>query len=87
MLLRPDVALRHRGGTATLRALGGEALEMRARRRREVMAREGRGRLALDDLSQAVTFGVRFAGRKVLGRGGDRERDQLRALRAARSDQ
>src|SRR5919108_5669223 len=56
-LLRPDVALRHRGGTATLRALGGEALEMRARRRREVMRREGRGRLALDDLSLAVTFG------------------------------
>ena len=83
--LHPEVALRHRGGTSTNPALGGEALGLRARRRREVMAREGRARLALDDAAQALTFATRAAGRRLTGRGGQRERAQLQALLRARS--
>jgi N-acetylglucosaminyl-diphospho-decaprenol L-rhamnosyltransferase len=83
-LFRPDVAVRHRGAASVSPALGGRAADMAARRRREVMAGRGRPRLALDDLAQAVTFGTRAIGRAVLGRGGAYERDQLRALRAAR---
>jgi GT2 family glycosyltransferase len=83
-LLRPDVALRHSGGTSVERTLRGRGAEMRARRRREVMAGRGRLRLVLDDAAQAVTFGTRAAGRALLGSDGAYERDQLRALRAAR---
>jgi N-acetylglucosaminyl-diphospho-decaprenol L-rhamnosyltransferase len=85
-LLRPHVALRHTGGASVGRALRGRDAEMRARRRREVMARRGRLALALDDAAQAVTFGSRAAGRTLLRRGGAYEREQLRALRAARRD-
>jgi N-acetylglucosaminyl-diphospho-decaprenol L-rhamnosyltransferase len=83
-LFRPDVALRHAGGASVERALRGRDAEMRARRRREVMAGRGRLALALDDAAQAVTFGSRAAGRTLLRRGGAYEREQLRALRAAR---
>jgi N-acetylglucosaminyl-diphospho-decaprenol L-rhamnosyltransferase len=83
-LLRPDVALRHLGGASVRRSLRGRDAEMRARRRREVMAARGRVALALDDAAQAVTFGTRAAGRTLLRRGGAYEREQLRALRAAR---
>jgi N-acetylglucosaminyl-diphospho-decaprenol L-rhamnosyltransferase len=85
-VLRPDVAVRHSGGGSVERALFGRDAQMRARRRREVMAARGRLRLALDDAAQALTFGTRAAGRTLLRRGGEYERDQLRALRAARSD-
>jgi N-acetylglucosaminyl-diphospho-decaprenol L-rhamnosyltransferase len=85
-LLRPGVALRHRGAASVERTLRGRAAEMGARRRREVMAGRGRLRLALDDAAQAVTFGTRAAGRALLRRGGAYERDQLRALRVARGD-
>ncbi len=85
-LLRPHVRLRHRGGTSVGRALPGRDAEMRARRRREVMAGRGRAGLVLDDVAQAVTFGTRAAGRRLLGRGGAYERDQLAALRAALRD-
>jgi N-acetylglucosaminyl-diphospho-decaprenol L-rhamnosyltransferase len=85
-LLRPNTVLRHSGGASVDRALRGRDAEMRARRRREVMAGRGRLRLALDDLAQALTFGVRAAGRTVLRRGGAYEREQLRALRSARRD-
>lgn len=84
-ILVPQVALRHRGGGSTRPALGGgEALELRARRRREVMAHRGRRALALDDAAQALTFATRAAGRRLLRRGGARERAQLRALANAR---
>jgi hypothetical protein len=56
---------------------------MRARRRREVMAHEGRLRLATDDLSEALTFAVRGAAKAVIGRG-QVERRRLRALLRAR---
>jgi N-acetylglucosaminyl-diphospho-decaprenol L-rhamnosyltransferase len=85
-LLRPDVAVRHSGGASVGRALPGQDAEMRARRRREVMAGRGRLPLALDDAAQALTFGTRAAGRTLLRRGGAYERDQLRALLAARRD-
>ena len=77
--LRPDVALRHRGGHAVNRA--GEPHDLHARRRREVVARRlGRRALALDDAAQALTF----SSRTLLHRGRARERDQLAALRRAR---
>ena len=85
-VLRPDVALRHTGGASVRRALRGRDAELRARRRREVMAGRGRLRLALDDAAQVVTFATRAAGRALLRRGGAYERDQLRALRAAHKD-
>jgi N-acetylglucosaminyl-diphospho-decaprenol L-rhamnosyltransferase len=69
-ILRPDVAVRHLGGTSTGRALTEQRdLDLRARRRREVMAQEGRLPLALDDLSEALTFALRGAARAILGRG------------------
>ena len=83
-IYRPDVAVRHLGGTSTGRALGADRdLELRARRRREVMAREGRARLALDDLSEGLTFALRAAARTLTG-GGEIERRRLRALLRAR---
>jgi N-acetylglucosaminyl-diphospho-decaprenol L-rhamnosyltransferase len=79
-ILRPDVAVRHLGGASTRRALAEERdLELRARRRREVMAEEGRVPQALDDLSEGLTFAVRGAAKGLVGRGGI-ERRRLRAL-------
>jgi GT2 family glycosyltransferase len=85
-LLRPDVAVRHRGGASTGPALGSRDLPIRARRRREVVAREGPTALALDDLSEAATFAVRSVGKRVLGRGGRLEAARLRALLRARRE-
>ena len=83
-IYRPDVAVRHLGGTSTARALSEDRdLELRARRRREVMATEGRVRLAVDDLSEATTFALRGVSR-ALGGGGKIERRRLRALLRAR---
>jgi GT2 family glycosyltransferase len=83
-VLRPDVAVRHLGGASTARALPEQRdLELRARRRRVVMAREGRGAQALDDLSEGLTFAVRGAARALWG-GGQLERRRLRALMRAR---
>jgi N-acetylglucosaminyl-diphospho-decaprenol L-rhamnosyltransferase len=84
-LLRPHVAVRHRGGASVAPALGEADLELRARRRREVLAAEGRRALALDDAAQWLTFATRAAARRALGRGGARERAQLAALRRARA--
>jgi N-acetylglucosaminyl-diphospho-decaprenol L-rhamnosyltransferase len=84
-ILRPDVAVRHLGGASTGRSLAANRdLELRARRRREVMAREGRLRLALDDVSEGLTFALRGAVKGISG-GGELERRRLRALlRASR---
>lgn len=77
--LRPDVALRHRGGHAVER--GGEPYALHARRRREVIERRLGGRaLRLDDVAQALTFSSRL----LLHRGRARERAQLGALLRAR---
>ena len=83
-ILRPDVAVRHLGGASTGRALAEERdLDLRARRRREVMAQEGRLPLAVDDLSEGLTFAVRGAAKALVGRG-QIERRRLRALLRAR---
>jgi GT2 family glycosyltransferase len=82
-LLRPDVAVRHRGGASTSRALSGGDLDLRARRRREVVAHEGRGRLLIDDVAEALTFGLRGAAKALVG-GGQLERRRLGALLRAR---
>jgi len=83
-ILRPDVSVRHLGGASTGRALAADRdLELRARRRREVVGREGRLRLAIDDLSEALTFATRGAAKALVGRG-RLERRRLRALMSAR---
>jgi GT2 family glycosyltransferase len=84
-LLRPQVAVRHLGGTSVGPAFGGADLELRARRRREVLAAEGRRALALDDAAQWLTFATRAAARRALRHGGEHERAQLGALRRARA--
>jgi N-acetylglucosaminyl-diphospho-decaprenol L-rhamnosyltransferase len=83
-ILRPDVTVRHLGGASTGRALAEHRdLELRARRRREVMAAEGRAARALDDLSEGLTFAIRGAANALAG-GGELERRKLRALLRAR---
>ena len=87
-VLRPDVSVRHLGGASTSRALTPDRdLELRARRRRQVVAPEGRMRLLLDDLWEGLTYGSRGAVKALTG-GGQLERRRLRALlRARRADQ
>jgi N-acetylglucosaminyl-diphospho-decaprenol L-rhamnosyltransferase len=82
-LLRPDVAVRHLGGASTSRALSDADLDLRARRRREVVGQEGRGRLLVDDIAEALTFGLRGAAKALVG-GGRLERRRLAALLRAR---
>jgi N-acetylglucosaminyl-diphospho-decaprenol L-rhamnosyltransferase len=80
-VLHPDVVVRHLGGRSTARAFGGEAFELQAQRRREVVgARLGARALRIDDGAQALTFGLRAA----VGRERRRNVAALRALRAAR---
>jgi len=64
--LRPGVRIVHHGGHATGPALGDQAYEMQARRRRDVIGRElGARARTLDDAAQALTFGARaLAGRR-----------------------
>ena len=80
-VLHPEVVVRHLGGASTARAFGGEAFDLQARRRREVVgARLGPRALKVDDGAQALTFGLRAA----VGRERGRNVAALRALRAAR---
>ena len=83
-MLRPDIRLRHLGGTSTERALGPGALELHARRRREVMAKQGRAALVLDDVTELLTHGLRAAGRALLRHDPKPARRRLRALLRAR---
>lgn len=83
-MLRPDIRLRHLGGTSTERALGPRALELHARRRREVMSTRGRAALMLDDLTELLTHGLRAAGRALLRRDPEPARRRLRAVVRAR---
>ena len=82
-LLRPDVAVRHLGGASTSRALGDRDLDLRARRRREVVVQEGRLPLVVDDLAEALTYALRGAAKALRG-GGQLERRRLGALLRAR---
>ena len=86
-VLDPTVRIRHLGGHATRPAYAGEPHELLARRRREVVAaNRGRAAAALDDLAQALTFGIRAFARQALGRPSDRERAQLAALLRTRAE-
>jgi GT2 family glycosyltransferase len=82
-LLRPDVVVRHLGGASTSRALADRDLDLRAQRRREVVAQEGRLALLVDDVAEALTFALRGAAKGLRG-GGQLERRRLGALRRAR---
>jgi N-acetylglucosaminyl-diphospho-decaprenol L-rhamnosyltransferase len=83
--LHPDVALRHTGAHSTAPSFGGEPYELLARRRRETIAsRLGWRALALDDLSEALTFATRAGGRALLRRDSSVQRARLAALRRAR---
>jgi GT2 family glycosyltransferase len=80
--LRPEAVVLHHGGRSTAPAFGGEAFDLQARRRREVVGADlGRRALAWDDAAQALTFGLRAAA----GRERARNLAHLRALRRARS--
>jgi N-acetylglucosaminyl-diphospho-decaprenol L-rhamnosyltransferase len=80
--LRPEVRLIHHGGHATGPALGPRAVDVQARRRREVVgARLGRRARAVDDVAQALTFGARA----LAGRRRAENLAELRSLRRARA--
>ena len=83
-LLVPGIRIRHLGGTSTDRALGDTALDLHARRRREVMAKQGRAARALDDVSELLTHGLRALGRSLARRDPEPARRRLRALLRAR---
>lgn len=77
--LRPEIAVRHSGGHSA-----GRSVELKARRRREVVsAHRGSRALAVDDAAQALTFLARAA----VGRRRAENVEELRALRAARRAQ
>jgi N-acetylglucosaminyl-diphospho-decaprenol L-rhamnosyltransferase len=83
----PAARVLHRRAHSTEREFGGEAFELLARRRREVVARRrGKRRARRDDLLQLLTFADRLALKTLLGRSAARERRQLAALRATRSE-
>jgi N-acetylglucosaminyl-diphospho-decaprenol L-rhamnosyltransferase len=85
-VFEPAVRIRHVGGHSTRPVYDGDPHDLLAQRRREVVgANRGSVALALDDLSQALTFGTRAAGRLLLGRRADRERAQLSAVLRARA--
>ena len=85
-VFEPAVRIRHLGGHSTRPVYDGDPHDLLAQRRREVVgANRGSAALALDDLTQALTFGTRAAGRLVLGRRADRERAQLSAVLRARA--
>lgn len=81
----PDARVVHHRAHSSERAFGGEAFDLLARQRREVVRRRrGRLRGALDDLLQGLTFADRIALKALSGRDTARERRQLAALRHAR---
>lgn len=81
----PAARVLHHGGHATLEAFGEEPLRLLARARREAIARRrGTRDVLFDDLTQAVTFSSRIAGKTAVRRSNVRERRQFRALLAAR---
>jgi N-acetylglucosaminyl-diphospho-decaprenol L-rhamnosyltransferase len=82
----PSGRVVHHGAHAARSEFGGEPFHRLATARHEVVARRlGRRRAAIDDLAQAVTFFSRMAVKRALGRPAERERLQLRAVRALRT--
>jgi N-acetylglucosaminyl-diphospho-decaprenol L-rhamnosyltransferase len=82
----PSMRVLHRRAHSTKKEFGGEAFELLAERRAEVV-REHRGPAVarLDAIAQALTFGTRIAAKSLLRRPNEREREQLRAVRARRA--
>lgn len=81
----PAARVLHHGAHSTGHEFGGEAFELLARQRREVVRRRrGPRRVRIDDLQQLVTFADRMALKRLLHRPAERERLQLDALRTAR---
>jgi N-acetylglucosaminyl-diphospho-decaprenol L-rhamnosyltransferase len=82
-VLHPQLRIRHAGGHATAR--DGERFDTLAERRRQVVvATRGPRALALDDLTQGLTFASRAAAHALLGGDADRPWRQLTALARAR---
>ncbi|HEX8857000.1 MAG TPA: glycosyltransferase [Thermoleophilaceae bacterium] len=83
----PHARVLHRAAHSSARAFGGEPFELLARQRRAIVAmRLGPQSLRRDDIAQAVTFASRISLKTLLRRDAGREREQLRALRAARRE-
>jgi N-acetylglucosaminyl-diphospho-decaprenol L-rhamnosyltransferase len=81
----PAARVLHHGGHSIEAVHGGEPFELRARARHAALElARGRGAALADDGLQAVTFASRAALKRLLGRGGERERRQLAALRGRR---
>jgi N-acetylglucosaminyl-diphospho-decaprenol L-rhamnosyltransferase len=83
----PAARVCHSGAHASGPAFGGEAFELLARRRREVVReRRGAARSRRDDLLQLLTFADRLLLKRLARRPAERERRQLAALRRARRE-
>ncbi len=81
----PEARVCHRRAHSSVAAFGGEPFERLAWARHDVVRRRlGPRRATLDDALQAATFASRIAVKSALRRPAQRERAQLRALRAAR---
>jgi len=81
----PQARVIHTGAHATGGAFGGEDVARLARTRHTAVAiARGERAAARDDLAQALTFASRAVLKRLLGRGGQRERRQLAAVRALR---
>ena len=81
----PHARVLHHGAHSTAPAFGGEPFEQLARARHDTVLRAcGPQRAMLDDAAQAITFGSRWALKRLLGRPAARERRQLDALMRAR---
>jgi N-acetylglucosaminyl-diphospho-decaprenol L-rhamnosyltransferase len=84
----PAARVLHSGAHASGPAFGGEAFELLARRRREVVReRRGAARARRDDLLQLLTFADRLLLKRLARRPAKRERHQLAALRRARREE
>ncbi len=81
----PSARVLHARAHSTVRAFGGEPFERLARARHDVVTRRlGSRRSTLDDMAQAVTFRSRRRVKRMLGRSGDREQQQMDALARVR---
>jgi GT2 family glycosyltransferase len=81
----PSARVLHVRAHSTGRAFGGEAFDLLARRRAEVVEeRRGHAARRIDSVAQAGTFATRIALKSLLGRPNGRERAQLRAVVRAR---
>jgi GT2 family glycosyltransferase len=83
----PEARVIHTGAHSTTPAFGGEAHDVLAKQRREVVARRlGDRRARADDAIEMVTFAERWVVRRLLFRRADREAARFRARRAARGE-